>query len=164
VKQTIEFDTQGRLGPPLRLVAQVINDGKRDVVRYATVELHNEGRDCEGRSRSVRNVSVGPGSEEITFDYQHAVVSGIDNVLEAWPQEIKDALLELAAYRRPIATITVRLPVDTAKFPDVIAKFVESLNHQNRKRLWNCHNIGGVQRPKVSWDEMMKLYEEDNLK
>ena len=161
--RTTELNTQGRLGPPLRLITRVTQTGKEGVIRYAAVEFHKEGQDCEGHERTIRNVSTGPGLNEITFDYQYAVVSGVDNVPEAWPQEIKDALLELAGYCLPNGTVTLQLPVDTAKSPDAVAKFVEILNHNNVKRLWNCYNIGGVQEPKVSWDEMMAHYEEDKL-
>jgi hypothetical protein len=89
MERNTEFDTQGRLGRPRRLVTQVINDVTCEVVRYATIEFHNEGRDCESRARSVRNVAHGPDLGEITFDFQHAVVSGVDNVPEAWPQTLK---------------------------------------------------------------------------
>lgn len=145
IRRSTEFDTQGRLGPPLRLTTKVINSETREVIRYATVEFHNEGRDCEGHARTIRNVSPGPGLNEITFDYQHAVVSGVDNVPESWPEEIQEALLGLAQYRLPDGTATLRLHIDLVESPNVIAKLVENLNHNNHDRLWNCHNIGGVQ-------------------
>ena len=160
LEQVIEPDLQGRLGPLLRIALRVINDKTGEVVRYSTVEFHSEGRNRDGNPRQITEASAGPGPGQITISYKNVVVSGVDNVPEAWPGEIKNALLSLANYRLPNGTTTLLLPIDTEKHPNFIKKIVTKLNDQGRRELWDCHDIGGVAEANTKWEHLLEVYEE----
>ena len=160
LEKAIEPDLEGRLGPLLRIILRVINDTTGEVVRYATVEFHSEGKNCEGNPRRITEASAGPVPGQIIISYENAAVSGVDNVPEEWPEEIKNELLELARYRRQNDTRKILLPIDTEKHPEFIDKMVTKLNDHSRSELWDCHDIGGVATPNTGWKRLTELYEE----
>lgn len=167
-ESVVEIDTECRQGPPIRIAVKVVDAATDEVVRYASAEFHLEGKDLDGKPRHIKFACECFEPDEIQIDYENAAVSGIDNVPENWPFDVKAAISDLAHYRDTNATI-VRLPFDADKHPKFRDQFIAFLNRTPRPRLWQCHGIGGIDRGDISWDRLMSLYqasllEEANLK
>ena len=120
---------------PIKLDYRIINEHTDKVFRYASVEFFRCERDSFGNDRTIEDkgstIEKGSGIRKVTFnfDYTSALVAGVDNVLEEWPQEAKTALAELSKYRQDgnaSFEVSCRRPTENFRNAEAVLDFIQS--------------------------------------
>ncbi|ERF72040.1 hypothetical protein EPUS_04958 [Endocarpon pusillum Z07020] len=121
-------------------------DAPRRVLRVRLVD-DNTGQTLKDETDQVEGTSL-------RFSYTAAVVSGVDEIPEEWPVEVKDSVACLAIYRKDgLATISPAKLIGGS--PRAVFKYLKNNTPGN---LWKPYMN---ERPQVTWENLDKLYSEE---
>jgi hypothetical protein len=96
-------DDLGVWRPHIQLAVSIRDNKTEDIVRYAGVQFHSEGCASSGQRRHIIEADIVEKLAQllsIRLSYESALVFGVDNLSNEWPEEIRHYLANLRQYRQ----------------------------------------------------------------
>lgn len=107
----------------------VICDKTGQLLRQASAEFYPEGQSVSGESRSMWNLSLKSDGQEYIHGlaYSAAAVSGVDNIPDDWPANVRELIQEMAEIRSGCALPIIPLASQDASHIQYIQTLLDDL-------------------------------------
>jgi hypothetical protein len=123
--------------PHITLNRLVIDKKTGKVLRNACAEFYLEGRSLDGRTRSMWGLLIKTveGEAVLGLAYSAAVVSGVDNIPDEWPDDVREMVAEMVEIRNDCALPVIPLSARTAADVRCIQSLIDELQDMKPGRL-----------------------------
>ena len=140
--------------PHITVTRRVIDKKTGQILRNASAEFYLEGRSLSGQPRSMWNLQIKVGRQAVLgLAYTAAVVSGVDNIPEDWPEDVCELVSEMAEFRDDCADPVLPLAARTSADVRYIQSVIQQLEEMKPGQLllaFRDKNGGAV----TEWDDL----------